>query len=129
MHHHHNNENKRDGKVNQFGGDRRHRENKPGEINFAHHACVGDETGCGIRYGCRKISPGHQRRVVENGIRHTIARYLRDFPKNDCKNNHAEERANNRPGKAHHRLLVHDGHVSFHQKVKQILIMAHFSPI
>ena len=98
-------------------------DHQSGKVDLADQVPVVYEARAAPAKGLRKIGPGYQGGIRENGIRQIVGRNPGKDTEDDRKNNHRQQRLKNRPGRADYGLLVTDFHIPPDKKVKELSVL------
>ena len=122
-HHHAEQHHRCEEEVHDRHGDPGEREKNAGEVDLRDESTIGNEAGAGERHRRREVRPREKRRIREDRIRNALGREVGESPEDECKDDHRQERLQDRPQHADRRLLVAHRDVSPCERQQQLPVL------
>jgi hypothetical protein len=127
--HHDDKDEKRKNKVHERRQDPGEGHNQAGEVDLGHDVGIGDHAGCGAGDPFGKQCPGKQGCENEERVGYAIRRDLGKPSEEHRKDQHHEERLDDRPEEAERGLLVPDLHVAPRERGEQLPVVPEFTEV
>ncbi len=113
----------REHEIDDAGQDRGDRHGEARKVDLRDQARAAHEAVGGLVHRVGKQRPRHERGICEHWIGKAVRGHPGQMAEKDGEDHHREERLDDRPGRAEHRLLVADLDVTPDEKVQELAVL------